>query len=184
MTEAMTIGPGFDDILAAAQTGADWAIAVLYREMQPALLRYLEGRAPGHAEDLASEVWLAITPKLASFEGNEAGFRGWLFTIARRRVIDHARRAIRRQTDPVDDAEFNRRAASNDTAADGIEAISTQEAVRALTAGLPSDQADVILLRVVAGLDVGQVAKIMGRTPGSVRVLQHRALRRVAKHLI
>ena len=42
------------------------------------------------------------------------------------------------------------------------------------------DQADVVLLRVLAGLDVDQVAEILGKRPGTVRVLQHKALRRLA----
>lgn len=44
----------------------------------------------------------------------------------------------------------------------------------------PPDQAEVVLLRVVAGLSVEQVAKILGKSAGSVRVAQHRALRRLA----
>ena len=48
---------------------------------------------------------------------------------------------------------------------------------------LPPDQAEIILLRVVAGLPVEEVAAITGRRPGTVRVLQHRALRRLADRL-
>ena len=88
----MTIGPAFDDVLAAARTGSSWAIAVLYRELQPSLVRYLDARSSGEGEDLASEVWLSAAPKLADFEGDEAGFRSWMFTIAHRRAVDHARR--------------------------------------------------------------------------------------------
>ena len=62
-----------------------------------------------------------------------------------------------------------------------IESLSTNEAIEALVRNLPSDQAEVVLLRVVGDLSVEQVAKIMGRSPGSVRVLQHRALRHLAK---
>jgi RNA polymerase sigma-70 factor (ECF subfamily) len=48
---------------------------------------------------------------------------------------------------------------------------------------LPRDQAEVVLLRVVAGLDVAQVATITGKRPGTVRVVAHRALRRLARRL-
>jgi RNA polymerase sigma-70 factor (ECF subfamily) len=57
------------------------------------------------------------------------------------------------------------------------------EAALALVATLPPDQAEVILLRVLAGLDVTQVASILGKRPGAVRVLQHRGLRRLAERL-
>ena len=179
----MTVGPPFDDVLTAAQAGADWAIEVLYKDLNPPLLRYLRSKAPAVAEDLCSEVWLSAAQKLKSFTGDEDGFRSWIFTIARRRVIDHVRQVSRRRTDPVDHELFDRRSSVDDTADAGTQAVSAREAIAQLTAGLPPDQAEVVLLRVVAGLDVATVAGMMGRSEGSVRVLQHRALRRMAKQL-
>src|SRR4051794_19356322 len=130
----MTIGPAFDDVLAAAQTGAGWAVATLYRDLQPALLRYLQAKAPGHAEDLASDVWLAAAPKLAAFEGDEVNFRSWIFTTPHGGAIAHARRSSRRQTDPVDGSRLEQLAAQDDTAAAGIEEVSAREAISTLTA--------------------------------------------------
>ena len=179
----MTIGASFDDVLAAACTGADWAMAVLYRDLNPALLRYVHAQHPDAAEDIASEVWLAAATNLGTFSGDEAGFRSWLFTIARRRAIDHGRRRARRRTDVVSNDTFEERAAGDDTATAGIADLSAREAIARLTAGLAPDQAEVILLRVVAGLDATEVAEIMGRSVGAVRVLQHRALRRLATTL-
>jgi RNA polymerase sigma-70 factor (ECF subfamily) len=63
-----------------------------------------------------------------------------------------------------------------------METLST-EAALTLLAGLPQAQAEVVLLRVVVGLDVAQVARIAGKPPGTVRVLVHRGLRRLAKQL-
>jgi RNA polymerase sigma-70 factor (ECF subfamily) len=179
----MGIGNSFDDVLAAARTGADWAIAVLYRDLNPAVLRFLQSQHRDAAEDIASEVWLAVATNLASFEGDEGGFRSWVFTIARRRAIDHGRSRARRRTDVAGAETFDRLPAQEDTAAAGIEGMSAREAVARLTAGLPPDQTEVILLRVVAGFSVAEVAEIMDRSPGSVRVLQHRALRRLASRL-
>src|SRR5436190_7924641 len=163
----MTIGPSFDDVLAAARTGADWAIAVIYRDLNPALLRYLHAQHPDAAEDIASEVWLAAATNLATFCGDEPGFRSWLFTIARRRAIDHGRKRARRRTDPVSTETFDQRAAIDDTATAGIEDLSTREAIARLTAGLAPDQAEVILLRVVDGLEAAGVARIVGRSEGA-----------------
>lgn len=61
-----------------------------------------------------------------------------------------------------------------------VEALSGQAAIEALLRGLPGDQAEILLLRVVAGLNVDQVAAVLGKRPGAVRVAQHRALRRLA----
>jgi len=57
------------------------------------------------------------------------------------------------------------------------------EAALALIATLPPDMAEVVLLRVVAGLSADEVARIMGKSPGNIRVLQHRALARLAREL-
>lgn len=67
-------------------------------------------------------------------------------------------------------------------AAAAFERIATDKAL-ALIAELPREQAEVVALRVVAGLDVGQVARIVGKRPGAVRVLSHRGLRRLAERL-
>ena len=68
---------------------------------------------------------------------------------------------------------------SPDAAEAALEVISTR-AVLALVASLPGDQAEIIMLRVVAGLEAADVARIVGKTPGAVRVTAHRALRRLA----
>jgi RNA polymerase sigma-70 factor (ECF subfamily) len=60
-----------------------------------------------------------------------------------------------------------------------LEAVSTQAAME-LIKSLPREQAEIIMLRVVVGLDAGDVAKIVGKTPGAVRVAAHRGLRRLA----
>ena len=57
---------------------------------------------------------------------------------------------------------------------------STRRAV-ALIRTLPPDQAEVVMLRVVAGLEPAEVARIIGKSPGAVRVLGHRGLRRLAR---
>jgi RNA polymerase sigma-70 factor (ECF subfamily) len=177
----MSLGPQFESVLCAAQAGAEWAVDVLFREYQPALLRYLRACEPRAAEDLAGEVWLALAPKLAGFTGDEAGFRGWLFTVARRRLMGYRRQAVRRRTAPVPGEHFHGFAADDDPAAEGMAALVTQQAIARLVTDLSEDQAEVVLLRVVADLPVAEVARITGRTAGAVRVMQHRALRKLAE---
>ena len=111
-TTRHSLGDQFQAILTAAQDGGEWAVAILYRWLHPAVTGYLRGRAGDVEAALAGE-----------------------------------------------------------------------EAVRRIVALLPPDQADIVLLRVVAGLPVEEVAAITGRQPGTVRVLQHRALRRLADRL-
>jgi RNA polymerase sigma-70 factor (ECF subfamily) len=174
----MGLGVQFEGLLAAARTGGEWALAALYRDLHPAVLRYLYSQDPGDAEDLASDAWLDVARGLQRFDGDETAFRRWVFTIARRRLLDHRRATARRRTDPVPAESMGYLEAPD--CADEVMAFASTRAALARLASLPRDQAEVVLLRVLADLDVEDVAKIVGKRPGTVRVLQHRALKRLA----
>lgn len=173
-------GCDFADTLDAACQGDELALAALWQELQPALLRYLRSVDAGAAEDIASDTWLEVTRRLDRFSGTERDFRGWLFTIARHRLIDARRRAARHRTNPV--AWIPERPGRDDPAADVLAGLSTEASVR-LVSELPPEQASAVLLRVMAGLDTERVAQIMGKQPGNVRVLSHRGLRNLARRL-
>ena len=176
------IGPPFDALLAAAAGGDDAAFGILGWDLHPALLRDLHACAPGAADDLASETWLRVVRGLDQFSGDERAFRAWVFTIARNRTVDRWRRQARRRDDPVPLEALVDLPGPDDPADAVLDAISSRAAV-ALIATLPPDQAEVVLLRVVAGLEVAEVAAVTGKRPGNVRVLAHRALRRLAERL-
>ena len=153
------------------------------------LLRYLRSQGPDIADDVASDVWIAVSRQLARFVGDESGFRRWLFTIARRRLIEARRKQARQRSAavPADEIEQISRAgagagarfAADDPATHVVDQVSAQQALGIVVADLTPDQAEVVLLRVVAGFGVAEVAAITDRTPASVRVLCHRALRRL-----
>ena len=176
------IGPDFPDVLSAAARGDEDAFGRLWRDLQPRLLRYFAVVSKTVAEDLASETWLGVIRGLDRFQGNEPAFRAWVFTIARHEVLDWRRRAARRATEDLAANGLIEQAAPDDPAADALEGFSTRAALAEL-ATLPPDQAEAIMLRVVAGLGVDRVADIMGKRPGTVRVLTHRGLRRLAERL-
>jgi RNA polymerase sigma-70 factor (ECF subfamily) len=175
----MELREQFASVLDAARTGADWALASLYQSLNPAVLGYLRTREPAEAEDLASETWLGVAEGLSRFSGGEADFRKWVFTIARRRLLDHRRRMIRRSTAPAPVEAIEAAMPAGDAEAEAMVGLST-EAALSLIGTLPTDQADVVLLRVLGGFDAAEVATIMGKRTGTIRVLQHRALARLA----
>jgi RNA polymerase sigma-70 factor, ECF subfamily len=172
----------FESVLAEAKAGAEWAITALYRDIQPSLLRYLRSQAPADGEDLASEVWLDVASGLPRFEGDERAFRRWLFTIARRRLIDLRRRDGRRRAvlEPLEHSLAS--AAATDPEVQLLAASET-EAALARVANLTPEQAEVVLLRVIGEFSVDDVAAIVGKKPGAIRVLQHRGLKRLAEDL-
>jgi RNA polymerase sigma-70 factor (ECF subfamily) len=174
---ALTEPGDLDTTVAAACGGDEAAFVVLFRDVQPGLLRYLRALSGGDAEDIAAETWLSVVRGLARFTGSAQGFRGWVFTIAHARMVD-ARRAGGRRPETVTDT-LPDRASERDVLRDVEEILST-EAALALLQRLPEAQAQVLMLRVVAGLDVPTTAEVLGRTPNHVRVLAHRGLRALA----
>lgn len=169
-----------DTALDGARAGDQWATTCLYRALNPPLLHYVRRHAPDVADDVASETWMAMAEKFAVFKGDAEGFRALLFTIARRRLADHYRNRARRPR-LVALEEESTSATPADSSELALDMLATDQAIEALVRDLPADQAEVVLLRVVAGLSAEHVAQIMERSPGSVRVLQHRALRRLGK---
>lgn len=183
----MTAGQAAADLSAtvrAARGGDEAAFRLLYREVQPGLLRYLRGLVGGDdAEDLASETWLQIARDIRTFRDDGAGgFRGWAATIARHRALDHVRRMQRRPPPGLPLEVLVDLPDRNDTAEQAITHAATNATVE-LIATLPKDQAEAVLLRVVMGLDAQAVAAVMGKRPGAVRTAVWRGLRKLAERL-
>jgi RNA polymerase sigma-70 factor, ECF subfamily len=176
------IGLEFPAVLAAAQHGSETAFAALWRDGNPVLLRYLRALTPDAADDVAAETWVQVCRGLRGFRGNEQAWRSWLFTVARRRALDESRRLSRHPVTPLADLPYHLEPRAADAGEVALENLAT-EAVEQAIRTLPPLQADVILLRVVAGLDNETVARIVGRSPGAVRVAAHRGLRRLAQTL-
>ena len=183
MVAGPTTPDGQDEVTAAlvlaAQQGDEQAFGALYRSVQPLLLRYLRAMVGPEAEDVASETWLQVTRDLGSFHGDGDGFRGWVATIGRHRATDHLRGQRRRPAGATPTDLRTELVADQDTAGAALGAIST-DAAMALIIGLPPDQAEAVLLRVVMGLDARTAGAVLGKSSGAVRTAAYRGLRRLA----
>ncbi len=169
----------FDRTLRAAQAGDEAAFVRLFRDVQPVLLRYLTALGGPLAEDAAADTWVSVVRGMKDFSGDESGWRAWVLTIGRARLVDAQRRAGRSPI-PVDaELELADRAAADDVLAAAQELVTTEAAV-ALVRRLPQDQAEAVLLRHLAGLDVATAARVLGKKPAAVRVCAHRGLKRLA----
>lgn len=172
------VGDDFARVLADAQGGSEDQFAVLWRDANPALLRYLRFLAPENAEDIAADTWMHVIRGLPRFIGDEAAWRAWLFTTARRRLIDQARLHKRHPAEPLDGISAAEVPRTPDAAQLALDNLATESALE-LVSRLPEPQAEVIMLRVVAGLDTDAVAELLGKSPGNVRVITHRGLKKL-----
>lgn len=164
-----------------AQVGDPDALGMLWREYQHLLLRYFRAKGMPEPEDLASTVWIEVASSLPRFNGTEHDFRRWLFTIAARRRIDDIRSVKRRGRDADGPAarisEF-----SSPSAGDVGDRERALDRALELVASLPTAQREAVTLRIIADLGISEVAAIMGRREGTVRVLVHRGLKRLSDH--
>ncbi|NYE36509.1 RNA polymerase sigma-70 factor (ECF subfamily) [Nocardioides cavernae] len=172
---------GLDDAVEAMQGGDESAFRLVYRHVQPPLLRYLTVLVgPTDAEDVASEAWAQAFRDLDRFSGDADGFRGWITTIGRNRALDHLRHHRRRPVSPEPVDELVDLPDAADVEGDVLR-LAGSEAVLALIRTLPRDQAEAIVLRTVLGFDAATAAQILGKRPGAVRAAAHRGLKRLAR---
>lgn len=172
---AASLQQPFDELLPAARRGDDAAWAALYRDLAPALVGYLRGHGAPDPEDLVGEVWVQVVRHLDGFEGDERGFRSWVFTIAHRRLIDVHRVQRRRPEDvsPVQDLEAALPPVEAEP--DALATLGTEEVLSLLDL-LTDDQREVLLLRLLAGLRLAEIAEVTGRPRQAVKSLQKRGI--------
>ena len=176
-------GAADDPLVFAAKRGDGPSLAILFRDLHPRINRYLRAQEPTAADEIEGDVWEAIARGLGDFTGSQRDFAAWAFTIARRRVVDQRRQRARRRTDVTDPATLREFLAPDVPDVEAVERLAAQEAVGLITQVLSEEQADVVLLRVLGGLDAATVGEVLGRTENWVWVTQHRALRELAARL-
>lgn len=171
----------FDDILAAAQHGSEWAWGRILEDIGPGIQGYARSQGSPDPEDILSRVLEGLVRGIGKFKGNRSAFRSWAFTIAHSRIIDERRRRSRRPV--IADRELP------ETAGDGSDPhlssrLMAREDALALLDGLPKLQRDAVALRIVAGLSVAETARVLRKRPGAVRVATHRGLKALEEKLV
>jgi RNA polymerase sigma-70 factor (ECF subfamily) len=169
----------FDSVIRGAREGAEWAWRHLYDGLVPQMLGYLRVQGAAEPEDLVGETFLQLARHIKTFDGDESGFRSWAFTIAHNRLIDERRAKLRRPVTPTADAW---EAIGGDVEEEGVRAATTAE-IKAILDRLPELQRDVLVLRIVGGFTIDEIATTLRKTSGSVKALQRRGLSRLEKLL-
>ena len=171
----------FTSLLESARQGSEAAWQEIYDGLAPVVLGYLRANGAPDPEDILSEVFLQVARDIPRFDGEEPGFRSWVFTIAHHRLIDARRHSARRPVElSAEPPEPRERA---DDAADEALARLGVEDVRRVLETISDEQRAVLLLRVVGDLSIEDVAKAVGKRPGAVKALQRRGLAAVKREL-
>jgi RNA polymerase sigma factor (sigma-70 family) len=171
----------FSSLLGAAREGSEAAWQELYSGLAPVVLGYLRANGAPDPEDVLGEVFLQVARDVATFDGDQRGFRSWVFTIAHHRLIDARRHSLRRPVELTPEPpEPGERA--DDAAEEALARIGEEEVFRVLAA-LSEDQRTVLLLRVVGDMSIEDVAKAVGKRPGAVKALQRRGLAAIKREL-
>jgi RNA polymerase sigma-70 factor (ECF subfamily) len=175
-------GQAFGATLNAARGGEAWALECIYQRHSPRVAGYLRSHGVPDVGGATNDVFLRVFTRLTTFEGDEDGFRSWMFTIAHHLMVDELRRAARRPK-IADVASIEEHVPGGDTEEDALAGMGRQR-IEALLARLSTDQRAVVLLRVVEDLSIEQVPRALGKRPTAVKALQHRALATLRRLLV
>lgn len=157
------------------------ALAEIYDRYAEAIYRYLYrylGDA-AQAEDLTSEVFLKLLQALNTPRAPRDRLQGWLYRVAHNLAMDWFRRESKGATLVLDEAL----PAPGDPPPIVVEKRQAQQQLRAAISQLTPDQQHVILLRFGEGFKIAEVGRLMGKSEGAIKILQHRAIKRLRKLL-
>jgi RNA polymerase sigma-70 factor (ECF subfamily) len=170
------------DIVKRAKRGEASAFGQLYDTHMPRIFRFIMlkvGRKET-AEDLAHEVFLSAWQNIANYEFRGFPFSSWLYRIANNAVIDYYRTWKSTQALETIPEEFFSETPELDNE---IDKSIDLKVVRHALAKLENDQQNVLIMKFVDDLSNKEIADIIGKSEGAVRVIQHRALKQLKKHI-
>ena len=167
-------------LVVRAQAGDREAMEQLVAQLRPGVFRYVLARVldPHLADDVTQEVTVTMVQSLHRYVDQGRPVTAWAFGIAANKVSESRRSAYRRREAPAETLPDR----ALDDAAEPEQAVlrlETATRMRDLLDTLPDQQAEIVRLRVAAGLSAEETAAVLGMTPGAVRVAQHRALARL-----
>ncbi len=150
------------------------AFAKLYEQNFDKIYRYISLKVGNNteAEDMTQQVFIKALQSISSYKWKDVPFSAWLFRIAHNHVIDYYRKQSRQSTAPL----YDYMAIDNCSTEKSIEDKEDIEKLLIASKKLTPAQQEVIALRFAGELPIAEVARIMGKTQGAVKALQHSAI--------
>jgi RNA polymerase sigma-70 factor (ECF subfamily) len=175
-----------DELVVAARGGDRRALEALFEKALAPIYRYVAfklGSTNTDVEDVVQETLIGAMGSISRLRGDdEAALMSWLLSIARFKVADHLRARYNQPADSLNDEarpEVRDRTDVEAAVIRGTQDQMLRDAVRQLT----PEQEEVVTLRFLMGYEIEQVARIVGRTEGAVKALQHRGLATLRRRL-
>src|SRR3954447_6385287 len=169
-------------LVARAQAGERAALEELYLLHFDRIYSYLHLSVGNRhdAEDLTTQTFLKMLEAIGRFRWQSAPFSAWLFRIAHNLAMDHFRATKRWQ--PEEDVPEPPADESTSAEAGAVQAIG-QKSMLELIDELSPEQQQVLTLKFVFNFANAEAATILGKTEGTIKSLQHRALVTLQKQL-
>jgi RNA polymerase sigma-70 factor (ECF subfamily) len=163
-----------ESLIRRAQQRDPVALTQLYEENFDKIYRYIVLKIGDRteAEDMTQQVFLNALKSISSYRFKGMPFSSWLYRIAHNQVVDHLRRKSRRATVPLDETMA---AGGGDPRHEAERKLEIEELAQA-TKKLTAAQQEVISLRFASELSVAEVARVMGKSVGAIKALQHSAI--------
>ena len=166
-------------LVAQAVNGNTDAFGELYIIFVEKIYRYVfyHVKSKTFAEDITGEVFLKAWRAISSCRGKEDKFSPWLYRIAHNQMVDEIRKKQRRPSLEIENVEGIGDLESS------VEGHLEQQELLEVIGLLPQNQRRVIILKFIEGMNNREIANIMAKSEGAIRVLQMRALAALRKQL-
>jgi RNA polymerase sigma-70 factor (ECF subfamily) len=140
---------------------------------------YLRTGNPADADDIASSVFVEAVRGIKRFSYQGTPIAAWLFRIAHNETVDLLKRRTKHAATSIDTADESSQPVARDT----LESTDEWRDVREGIGALKPDYRDVLMLRLVEGRSVFEVASLLGKSEGAVKITQMRALQALRTRL-
>lgn len=171
-----------ENLVRQVQQQDEKAFTLLYEQYFVKIYRYVMVKVGNamEAEDITQQVFLNAFKALPSYKWKGRSFSSWLFRIAHNQIVDYLRKKTKRVTEPL----LEEIAAGTSDPEETAEQKASIEALVLAAKHLTKAQREVISLRFAAELSIAEVAKVMGKSEGAVKALQHSAIVALRKNLV